>query len=202
MTHFAIEPLVQSWGLWGLGLDIFFESMGLPLPGETLLVIAAGLAAAGQFDIRAVMLVAFLAAVAGDNLGYLIGRLVGRPVILRWGGRIGITRERLDRVEEILDRRGAIVVTVARFIVVLRQLNGLAAGTARMHWLHFLLANALGAALWVGSWTALAWFFGADAAKLLPIVWHWALHSGALVWLVLIGGLALVWWRSRSPRER
>lgn len=195
-----IEPFVQHFGLFGLGLDIFLEAMGAPLPGETLLMVASGLAAEGTFDIRAVIVVAFLAAVMGDNLGYLVGRRFGRPVVLAKGARFGITRDRLDRVEAVLDRRGAVVVAVARFFPLLRQLNGLAAGTAGMHWLHFVIANAVGAALWVGGWSWAAYTLGAHVG-LLPVVWP-LLHRFAwvLVPLLLVALVAGGIWLRRKSR--
>jgi membrane protein DedA with SNARE-associated domain len=195
MLHGTLEPLVHTWGLWGLGADIFLEAMGLPLPGESFLVIAAGLAAGGTFDIRVVVLVAFLAATVGDNLGYLIGRFFGRPVVLRYGARFGITHERLLRVEEVLDRRGAIIVVIARFVVLLRQLNGLAAGVGGMHWARFAAANALGAALWVGTWATLAYRFGPQVEAALPALWHHVSRYAVPVVPVLAVALVLAWWR-------
>ena len=196
-----IEPFVHSYGLYGLAADVFLEALGAPLPGETLLVIAAGMAASGVLDIRAVALVGFLAAVLGDNLGYLIGRRYGRRVVLRVGGRFGITEPRLDKVERILDHRGWVVVSVARFFPLLRQLNGLAAGTVGMRWSHFLAANIAGAALWVGLWSWLGYRVGGEA-HLLPMLWH-VLRRFAWVivppLLLAILGLGLWYRRRRSP---
>jgi membrane protein DedA with SNARE-associated domain len=196
-----IEPFIHSYGLFGLAVDIFLESMGAPLPGETLLAVAAGLAATGAFDIRMVALVAFAAAVLGDNLGYLIGRKFGRPVVLARGARFGITHERLDRVEAVLDHRGVLVVAVARFFPLLRQLNGLAAGTVGMHWLRFLAANAVGAAIWVGAWSWLAYGVGAHAG-MLPALWHllyrfaWVIVPGVI--LAMVGGWIFLRRRARK----
>lgn len=196
-----IGPFVESYGLWGLGIDIFLEAMGLPFPGETVLMIASASAAAGSFDIRAVALVAFLAATLGDNFGYLIGRRFGRPVILKRGARFGITHARLSRVEDVLDRRGAIIVVFARFVVLLRQLNGLAAGVAGMHWARFAAANALGAALWVGVWTGIAYGLGARAG-LLPAIWHRLSQSAGFLVPILVLGLVAAWWRwGRGRRD-
>ncbi|GKY88117.1 hypothetical protein STA1M1_19860 [Sinisalibacter aestuarii] len=181
MLHGWVEPFIHQYGLWGLWLDVFLEAMGAPVPGETLLVVAAGLAANGLFDIRAVVLVALIGAVMGDNLGYLIGRTFGRPVVLAKGARFGITHERLARVEHALNARGVIVVVFARFVPLLRQLNGLAAGTAGMHWLRFVIANAIGGALWVGLWSWLAYGLGAHA-ELLSRFWAW-IHPFA--WLIV-----------------
>lgn len=192
-----IEPFVHAYGLYGLAADVFLEAMGAPLPGETLLLISAGMAAEGTLDIRAVALVGFVAAVLGDNLGYLIGRRFGRRVVSAVGGRFGVTEARLDRVERVLDHRGWAVVTVARFFPLLRQLNGLAAGTIGMHWVRFLLANALGAALWVGVWSLVGYKLGATA-HLLPPLWP-LLHRFAWVGVppLLVLVLAFGFWLRR-----
>lgn len=195
-----IEPFVHTYGLFGLGLDVFLEAMGAPLPGETLLLVASGLAASGLFDIRAVMLVAFFAAALGDNVGYLIGRRFGRPFVLSAGARVGITEARLNRVEQVLEHRGAWIVVFARFVPFLRQLNGLAAGTVGMHWLRFVAANALGAALWVGVWSWAAFRLGAEA-DLMPAIWD-ILHRFAWILIPLWIAVYVVGWLVIRSRRR
>jgi membrane protein DedA with SNARE-associated domain len=195
LTH--LEPLVRQFGLPGLFADVFLEALGLPLPGETLIIVASGLAGLGQLNIYAVALTVFAAAVAGDNVGYLIGRKLGRPLIVRHGSRFGVTQERLAKVEDLIQRRGPLLVASARFFVVLRQLNGIAAGTAGMHWLKFLVANAVGAALWVGFWTTLAYHFGKDAS-ILPEIWkHLSLVAMALL-AMTVALLAASWFLLRK----
>ena len=204
LTHF--EPLIRQFGLPGLFVDVFLEALGLPLPGETLIIFAAGLAAVGQLSIAGVVITAFAAAVVGDNVGYLIGRSLGRPLIVHHGRRFGITHERLQAAEDLIQKRGPIIVAFARFFVLLRQLNGIAAGTAGMHWLRFLIANAVGAALWVGLWTSLAYHFGKDAS-FLPDLWH---HLSRIAFFVVPGLVvlaavaALIFWmrRRRSSRRQ
>jgi len=102
----------------------------------------------------------FAAAVLGDNTGYAIGRFGGRTLVLRFGRYVMLTEERLSRAESFFTRHGGKIVTVARFIEVLRQANGIIAGITRMPWLRFLAFNALGAALWVGTWTTAGYLAG------------------------------------------
>lgn len=197
LIHF--EPFIRQFGLPGLFVDVFLEALGLPLPGETLIIFASGLAALGQLNIVGVALTAFAAAVAGDNVGYLIGRNLGRPLIVKHGSRFGITHERLQAAEKLIQSRGPIIVAFARFFVLLRQLNGIAAGTAGMHWLRFLIANAVGAAMWVGLWSTLAYHFGKDAS-ILPDLWHHLSRIALFVvpGLVLLAVVAtLVFWMRR-----
>lgn len=157
-----VEATLHHYGLPVIFGDLFFESLGVPLPGETLLLLAGTLAARGDFGLLPLWLTAFAASVVGDNAGYLIGRRLGRPVVLRWGAKVGLTEARLDRVEGIIHRYGIGIVAAARFVAVLRQLNGIAAGTAGMHWARFLIGNTIGAALWVSAWVFAAYWFGAD----------------------------------------
>lgn len=163
--------LVENYGVLALFLSISFETLGLPLPGESALIASAAAAGAGKVSIWHVVAAAYAAAVLCDNIGYLIGRRYGRVVILRYGSRLGITDEKYRRTEEISSKYGPFMVIAARFIVLLRQLNGLVAGSTGMHWATFLGANLIGAALWVGVWSALAFQFGHDVS-LVPWIWH------------------------------
>ena len=180
--------LIVQYGLVAIFTIVCLESLGLPLPGETVILVGAGLAGAGKLNIYAVALVAFSAAIIGDNIGFFIGRRFGRPVIERYGSRIGITSARFAHAEAIIQRRGAFVVIIARFLPLLRQLNGLAAGTVGMHWLTFLIANIIGAALWVGMWATLAYQFGHSPA-ILPFIWK---HLGLIAMLLVPLGIVVV----------
>lgn len=184
----GVMPALQHYGLPGLFTGVFVESFGLPVPGETMIIFFAGMAGAGKFSALGVGLTAFVAAVLGDNVGYLIGRLAGRQLIVAHGSRFGISEQRMHRVEMVIARRGVLVVTFARFFPLLRQLNGLAAGAAGMHWLHFLAANAVGAALWVTMWVTLASRLGAQAHILPLLTGHLnlvgaAVIAGVVAWL-------------------
>ncbi len=197
IEHWA-EGVIAAYGAVALFVCLTLESLGAPVPGESVVIFASAAAAEGELDIRAVALAAFLGAVLGDNIGYLIGRKLGRPAILRFGSHVGIGAAALDRAEALARRRGALMVVVARFVVLLRQLNGIVAGTTGMHWATFLAANAVGAALWVGVWTTLAYRFGREAHELLPFLWrHVHLVAAVLVPLVILG-LVLV--RMRMKR--
>ena len=165
------HSLIGQYGYFGIFLVIFFESLGLPLPGETTLIIASGLAASGTFRPVMVWAIAAVAAIAGNNAAYLVGRSGSRPLILHHGRRIGITHKRLAHAEQIMARQGFLVVFLARFFPLLRQLNGLAAGTTEMSWRTFLIANALGALVWAGMWTYAGDWVGTHM-KRLPWLWH------------------------------
>lgn len=184
--------LLETWGLAALFLSVTLEAFGLPLPGESAVIAASVAAAAGRFPILAVAAVSVVGAVLGDNIGYLIGRRLGRPAILAHGARFGISAAALDWAEALVRRHGPLIVVIARFIVLLRQMNGLVAGTSAMPWRHFLAANVLGALLWVGTWTTLAWHLGPAAGAALPWLWHHLALAGAVALPLLVGLLVAI----------
>lgn len=190
LDHAWAVSALESSGTLLLFFALTLETLGLPVPGETFLIAAAAAAGTGKLSIGLVLIAGWAGAVLGDNIGYLLGRRFGRDFILAQGARFGITEDRYRRVELQFDRFGVWVVGVARFVVLLRQLNGLVAGTAGMPWPRFLAANVVGAALWVGFWSLLAYRFGAASANLLPKAWH-HLAPVATV-LVPLGLVALI----------
>jgi membrane protein DedA with SNARE-associated domain len=148
------------FGYWAVLLLVMLEDFGIPVPGETVLIAASVYAGAGRLNVVAVGVVAFVAAVIGDNIGFAVGHLGGRALVLRWGRYVRLTERRLDQAEAFFDRHGAWIITVARFVEVLRQFNGIVAGISGMRWLRFFAFNALGAALWVATWVSLGYLAG------------------------------------------
>jgi membrane protein DedA with SNARE-associated domain len=155
-----VHRYVGDYGYAAVIAGLVAENLGLPLPGETLLITGAVLASRGTLDIWLLLPLAWFAAVIGNTIGFLIGRTGGQRLLIHYGDRFGITRERLVKVEGFVQRYGAFVIIFARFIVVARQLSGIAAGSLNMHWLRFSIFNAVGAALWVGFWGLLAYWLG------------------------------------------
>ena len=193
--------LVAHYGIPALFISVSLEALGAPLPGETAVLVASAAAAAGEFNIQVVALTAFVAAVMGDNMGYLIGRKLGRPVLVRYGARFGATEANLARAEAVAAKHGPLMVVFARFFVILRQLNGIVAGSTGMRWPVFMVANAVGAALWVGLWSTLAYRFGLTA-KALPYIWHHLALVAAVLVPVLIITLVVLYVRSRLRRRK
>lgn len=155
-----LSPILTSYGYLAVFGFLFIESFGAPVPGQTMLMAAGVFAGAGKLNVAGVAAMGFLAAVAGDNVGYLIGRIGGRRLVLRFGRYILVTEKRLTKTEDFFRRNGGKIVAIARFVDGLRQLNGIVAGIARMPWRRFLVFNALGAAAWVGVWTFIGYFAG------------------------------------------
>ena len=191
-----LQGTLQHWGYLAVAGFIFFEDFGVPLPGETMLIAASLYAGTGHLNVFLVGLVAFVAAVAGDNVGYAIGRFGGRDLVEKYGKFVFLTADRLDRAEAFFERHGGKVVTIARFVEGLRQLNGIIAGVAGMHWFRFLVFNALGAALWVGVWTTLGYVAGNHVETIARDFTYFAIAAG-----VVFAGF-VVWHLLRRRRRR
>lgn len=159
MGHTLLRWL-SEYGYWGLGIGVLLESAGLPIPGETALLVAAFAAAQGGLSLPMVIVVAAVAGVLGDNLGYAAGRRLGRPWLDRYGRWVLLTPGRLERADRFFERFGAWAVVLARFVAGVRVVMALSAGMARMRWRRFVVHNVLGAALWATVIGVLGYAFG------------------------------------------
>jgi membrane protein DedA with SNARE-associated domain len=181
-----LAPLLDHYGYLAIAVVVGLEGFGVPLPGQTILVVAAVYAGAGKLNIVAVALIGIVAATMGDNIGYLIGRAGGRRLLMRFGRYLFITPERLEKGEEFFERHGGKVVAVARFFDGLRQVNGIIAGSVGMPWPKFLLFNAVGATLWVGLWTGLGYVAGTHIVTVYEEVHRYQRYILGLAALVVI----------------
>ena len=149
---FSAHGLEHLLGEYGYGLVfavIGLEAMGLPLPGESMIVAAAVYAATtGKLSIYGVMAAAIAGAIMGDNAGYLIGRWLGVRALRRYGKHVGLTEKRLELGRYLFKHYGGRVVFLGRFIAILRTFVALLAGANSMHWKTFLLWNAIGGVVW------------------------------------------------------
>jgi membrane protein DedA with SNARE-associated domain len=166
---------------------VLLEDFGIPVPGETVLIAAAIYAGHQELNVVAVGLIAFAAAVTGDNIGFAIGHFGGRTLALRWGRYIFLTGERLDRAESFFNRHGGKIIVVARFIEGLRQANGIIAGISGLRWLRFLVFNALGAALWVGTWVSLGYLAGNHIGAIYGYITRYSYYA-LIAAVVLLAG--------------
>ncbi|WP_131747815.1 DedA family protein [Frankia sp. Cppng1_Ct_nod] len=182
----SLAPVLNDYGYFALGGIVLLEDFGIPVPGETILIAASIYAGAHHLNITAVVVIAFVAAVIGDNIGYAIGRFGGRQLALRAGRYVLLTDKRLARAEHWFDRHGGKIVTVARFIEGLRQLNGIIAGIVMMPWRRFIAFNALGAALWVGVFSALGYLAGNRIDSIYETGSRYSPYALALVALAVL----------------
>ncbi len=182
-TH-ALDTLFQQYGYWVIFIGVMLESIGLPLPGESLMIAAALYAATTHhLNIFVLVPIAAAGAISGDQIGYFIGRWIGFRVLAHWGRKVGLTDERLELGRFLFRRYGPAVVFLGRFIAILRTLAAVLAGANRMPWHTFLLWNALGGIGWTCLYGFGAYLLG-DAAKRI---------SGPIgITIAIIGGMALL----------
>ncbi len=160
------SPWLHEYGYPALALAVLVEGAGIPTPGGTLMSAAALLAGQGRMSLGAVLATAWLSAMAGDNLGYWIGRCGGRRLLLR----AGVSRRRLARLEGFFRRFGVWLILLGRFFDGTRQLDGLVAGSAGMSWPRFFWADLSGTALWVTTWVVGLYALERHAARLHRLV--------------------------------
>lgn len=152
MSHIpfhTLANLLASYGYAVVFCGVMLESLGLPLPGESLMIGSAIYAATThRLDIVILVAAGAAGAITGDQIGYFIGRSIGFRALSRWGGKIGMTSERINLGRFLFMRYGAVVVFFGRFVALLRTFAALLAGANRMSWRHFAVWNALGGITW------------------------------------------------------
>jgi membrane protein DedA with SNARE-associated domain len=171
-------------GYFALALIVGLENMGLPLPGESLLIGAAIYAGTThRLNIALVVLSVAAGSFVGNACGYLIGGAIGFTLLRRYGRYIGLSEQRLALGRELFRRHGGKVVIFGRFVVVLRTLAALLAGANQMPWPRFFLANAAGSIAWSGLYGFGAYLLGDQAKKLA---------GPAGIAIGIVGAIALV----------
>jgi membrane-associated protein len=184
---------LDHYGYWAVFVGILMESAGIPLPGETVLIGASIAAGTGHsMNIFFVAVVAVVAAIIGDNLGFAIGKYGGYRVLRRFSSALHISDSSVQRAEELFHKHGNVTVFFARFVAGLRVVAGPVAGLLRMEWKRFLLFNALGAITWVAVVTILGFFFGHSLESVLR-------NAGWLIAALVIAA-AVVLWRKSKPQ--
>lgn len=193
-----LAPALNHYGYFAVIGLIFLEDFGVPVPGETILLAAAVYAGAGQLNPILVGVLALIGAVAGDNVGYLIGHLIDRTALIRYGRFVFLTEDRLARVEHFFDHHGGKIIIFARFIEGLRQANGIVAGLTGMKWPRFFLFNCVGALLWVSCWMAVGLAAGSHLTTIYKDITRYSLFVGLVALIVAIG--IILFHRNRRQR--
>jgi membrane protein DedA with SNARE-associated domain len=179
---------IQSAGYPALFLLVMAESSGVPLPGETALITAAIVASQGKLQIEFVIALAALAAIVGDNMGYLVSRRVGRRLLERPGLFARRRRQVLEIGEPFFARHGPQAVFLGRWIVGLRTWASWLAGATGMPWRSFAVWNAAGGISWATTIGLVAYFVGATATNAIAA---FGLFGLLVVVLTAIGALLL-----------
>jgi membrane protein DedA with SNARE-associated domain len=196
----SLEPTLNRYGYLAVVGLVLIEDFGVPVPGETVLILAAVYAGTGRLNIVLVALLAFCGALLGDNIGFGIGHFGGRPLVERYGRYIFLTPERLEKATGFFVRHGGKIIIVARFIEGLRQANGIIAGISGMHWSRFLVFNAIGAALWVAVWTSIGYFSGSHINTIYDDVTRYYKYLLIALGLGVAGYIAVRVMRARRAR--
>ncbi|MGW5578790.1 DedA family protein [Micromonospora chokoriensis] len=190
----ALPPIAVYLLVGGV---IGVESMGVPLPGEIVLVSSALLAATGVVEPEWVATAAATGAIIGDSIGYAVGRRGGRPLLARLGRRFPrhLGPAQLARAEQSFARYGVWAVFFGRFVALLRILAGPLAGALHVPYRRFLVANAAGGLVWAFGTTYLLFTVGRAAE-------HWLKDiSWAGLALAVLAGLASTWWLRRRAHR-
>lgn len=189
-----IRHYLAEYGYWTVAVALLLENAGLPVPGETILLLASFLAfSEHRLHLPSIILVGVLAATIGDNIGFLIGHFGGRPLLTKYGKYVFIRPQTIDHGEKLFARYGASVIFVARFIAGLRVIAGPLAGVLRMHWRKFAIFNFLGALLWVSVISGVGYFFGRHWEKLVEIM----KNVNLVVFIAAAILIAVLWWHRR-----
>jgi membrane-associated protein len=202
MGHAIFETLrgfIVDYGYWAVALALLCENAGLPVPGETTLLLASFLAHSEQkLHLGWIIVVGTCAATIGDNLGYAIGRRGGRPLFERYQKTLRIPTQSLERGERLFAHYGAATIFFARFIFGMRVFAGPLAGVLRMPWKAFAVFNLLGAMVWVTVIASAGYLFGRHWDKL-----EWAIQRFDVAIVVVAVAVGLIfWWKWRRVRQR
>jgi membrane protein DedA with SNARE-associated domain len=176
-----IGQLIDNYGYLALFALVAAESLGVPLPGETALIVAGTYAGTThRLNPWLIFVVASAAAIIGDNIGFWVGDKGGYPLARRYGSKVRLDERKLKTARYLFDRHGTKVVFFGRFVSILRTYAAFLAGVSRMRWRKFLPANAAGGIVWAGIYTAVSYLAG-----------NWLQRtSGTIDWI--LGGLAVV----------
>ena len=197
MTHTILDLLrnaVVHYGYWAVAVALLLENAGVPVPGETVLLLASFMAySQHELSLSWIIVVATITATLGDNLGFALGHYGGRPLLARYQAFFRMRDKTLARGENLFARFGAVTVFFARFVFGLRIIAGPMAGVLRMPWRKFLIFNFLGAAVWVTVISGAGYLFGQQWGRLERDIKRFDV---AVVILLLLAA-AFWWWRSR-----
>ena len=186
-----ITRLISDWGYLGIFVVVVLGNLGLPVPEETVLALAGYLVWSGRLQLVPVLLVGIGSAVAGDNLGYWLGRRYGRAPIERYA-RWLLTPARVAAAEGFIRRYGALAVGAARFVGGTRFLAGPLAGAVGLPFRLFVTGNVLGAVLFVPYAVGLGYAIGYGLGPYLGHLQHTlqgierAVLAGALIVLLAV----------------
>jgi len=188
-----LRHAVAHYGYWAVAAMLLIENIGVPVPGETTLLMASFLAYSERdLQLSWIIVVGTLVTALGGSLGFALGCWWGRPLLAPYQSAFRIRSQALARGERLFSRFGATTIFFARFVFGLRIVAGPLAGVLRMPPRKFLIWNFLGAAVWVSAVSSAGYLFGQHWHRLERAIKRFDI---AVVILVL---LAAAWWWRRA----
>jgi len=188
-----LREYLAHYGYWAVAAALLLENTGVPVPGETMLMLASFLAySEHRLRLPYIILVGVCAATIGDNLGFLLGHYGGKPLLERYR-KVPRVYRTIARGEGLIQRYGSFAIFIARFIAGMRIIAGPLAGVLRMPWRKFAVFNFLGAAVWVTVISSVGYCFGRHWDELARIMKGFNL--AVLLAAVLLA--VFFWWRQR-----
>ena len=196
--------LLEHWGYIAIFAVVILGNMGLPIPEETILILAGYLVWEGKLRLPIVLGVGVVSAILGDNLGYWLGREFGRRAVERYERWIFVSPERLDATQRIVARYGPLAVFAARFLPGLRFLAGPVAGITGLRPFPFIVANVLGASLYVPASVGIGYALGLGLGDYLARLEKaaWQLEHVVLIFALCVTFVLLAWRALRAARPR
>jgi membrane protein DedA with SNARE-associated domain len=201
VTPHSISELLRNavahYGYWAVGAALLLENIGLPLPGETILLLASFLAfSQHELHLPWIILVGTIVTTVGGSLGFALGHYGGRPLLDRYLRFFRIPPATLERGENLFSQFGAVTIFFARFVFGIRLIAGPLAGVLRMPWRKFLIWNFFGAAAWVTVISTVGYFFGRHWNRLERVLKRFDIAVAILVVLI-----AIFWWYRNRLRN-
>lgn len=189
----TLQELARLYGYWAVFVGIAVENMGIPLPGETIVIVGGFLAGSGELNYWWVLGSAIAGAVLGDNFGYWVGRFGGWELLVKIGRIFRLQEQQLEQAKDRYSENAVQAVFWGRFVTLLRIFAGPLAGMTNMPYKQFLLCNLGGAAVWSTTIVSIAFFLG-KAVSLEQIV-GWVAQIGivALLLIVTLLCVPLIW---------
>jgi len=201
MTHDIFDLLrgaLVHYGYWAVAAALLLENAGVPVPGETVLLLASFLAySEGKLQLSWVIVAGTVAATVGDNLGYALGHYGGRSLLDRYRNIFRVSDAIVARGEGLFARYGALTILFARFVFGMRIIAGTASGSAAHAVEEVRGLNLLGAALWVTVIALVGYSFGSRWNLLMHFMKRFDLVLGAAFIVIAV----FLWWRNRKVRK-
>jgi membrane protein DedA with SNARE-associated domain len=195
----TLQEFARLYGYWAVFVGIAIENMGIPLPGETIVIVGGFLAGSGELNYWLVLGSAIAGAVLGDNFGYWVGRSGGWQLLVKIGRIFNIQEQQLEQAKDRYSRNAAQAVFLGRFVTILRIFAGPLAGITKMPYQQFLLYNFGGAAVWATTIVSLAYFLG-KVVSLEQII-AWITQAGvAVLGIVIVLFLIPILWEYRQKK--